>query len=337
MIVTNLRSSSINTFRSCPMAWFLEYNLGWDSGVNKAAIKGTIVHNVLELLALLKKADQEGKTYIKSSNSQLHTKDYLQTNKSLDKLTKKIYKLHTKKYDLNWVDQDQKDCIKWVRKTLVSWDGKFDPRERNIIEPEMFFDIEIIKPWSAYKYELSNGKILQGFLKLRGTIDLICNMDNTIEILDWKTGKFLDWATSTPKTTESLKDDIQVRMYHYIVSKLYPNHQIIITMVYINNVGPISIYLNDDDISKTEKILKNHFQTMRDSSPICKKSWKCGRFCEYNKSDFSNTTVTPIKHDKILSKCEQISYILQYRDEQQVITNMTNGNIFNNLEKYNQG
>ena len=322
------------------MAYFMEYVLGWDSGINKAAIKGTVVHAVLELLACIKKADQDGKKSISTDMGvgRLKVVDYLKTEKLLDKLTCQLYDIHQAKYpQLSWVDADQTDCVKWVRKTLVDWGGKFDPRCRDIIEPEMFFDIEIIKPWSAYKYELPDGTELKGFLKLRGTVDLITSLDECIEVLDWKTGKFWDWTTSTPKTADSLKDDIQVRMYHYILSKIYPDKQIIITMVYINNVGPISVYLNNDDISKTEKILKNHFQTIRDSSPVCNKSWKCNKFCEYNKSDFSGTSVVPIDHNGVLTKCEQMQYTLLYKEDSKILANMVNGSLNDNLNAYHQG
>ena len=101
MLITNVRSSSINTFKSCPMAWFLEYNLGWDSGAGKAAVKGTIVHHVLELLALVKKADQEGKSSIETGikPARLHVRNYLNTDRLIDKLTASVYRHHVKRYD----------------------------------------------------------------------------------------------------------------------------------------------------------------------------------------------------------------------------------------------
>lgn len=340
MIVTSLRSSSINEFKSCPMSWFCQYNLGWSGGTNMAAIKGTIVHNVLETLALLKKADQEGKKHIKLSNDILHTKDYLQTNKSLDKLTKKIYKLHTKKYDLAWTTKDEKDCITWVRKTLDSWSGEFDPRYRNIIDAEPFFDIEIIKPWSAYKYELPNGEILQGFLKLRGTIDLVTQLDNNkknLEVIDYKSGKRKDWNTGQIKTIDDIKNDIQPRMYHYVLSKQYPDLPIMVTMLYINDGGPFSVYYNDDDIDKTENLLQNHFKQIQEATPTCHKSWKCNRFCTYGMTTFQGTSIIPICHDRMFTKCEQMEYTLKYKSVNQVLTHMSNGNLQDNLNVYNRG
>jgi hypothetical protein len=340
MIITNMRSSSVSTFKSCPMEWFFQYNLGWDGGSNKAMVKGTIVHAVLELLACIKQAEQNGKKSISTDMgiSRLKVVDYLKTEKNLDKLTGRLYDIHVEKYSqLNWLDADKKDCVKWVRKTLVDWSGKFDPRIRDIIEPELFFDIEIVRPWSAYKYELPSGEILQGFLNVRGTVDLITSVDDHIEVIDWKTGKFWDWSTSKPKTAEGLKDDMQVRMYHYVLSQLYPDKQIIITMVYLNNAGPISVYLDDADIIKTETLIKNYFQTIRDSTPTCNKSWKCTKFCEFGKNTFEGTKITPLKSGRLMTMCEQLQYVLQHRDERQVLTNMVNGDICENLGKYNQG
>jgi len=43
------------------MKWFLEYNLGWRGPTNTKAEKGTVVHKVLEVLAIIKKMQQNGR------------------------------------------------------------------------------------------------------------------------------------------------------------------------------------------------------------------------------------------------------------------------------------
>ena len=80
----------------------------------------------------------------------------------------------------------------------------FDPRNRNILYPEQQFDIVINKPWAKYSYDTKDGK-LEGNLAIKGTIDLITQPNkDTLEIVDWKTGRRLNWATGEEKTQEKL-------------------------------------------------------------------------------------------------------------------------------------
>lgn len=336
MIVTNLRSSSINTFKSCPMSYFFEYVLGWDSGVHKATIKGSIVHKVLELLAIIKKADQDGKSSIRTDlkPATLYVKNYLTTDRLIDKLTSSVYKTHTQKYALDWKPADKKDCIKWVNKVLGS---EFDPRKHNIIDAEGFFDIEIVEPWAAYNYTLPDGNKLRAFLKLKGTIDVVTQVYDAVEIIDYKTGKRKDWVKGTQKSISDIKDDIQPRMYHYVISKKYPNKQVIVTMFYVNDGGAFSVYYNKNDLDKTKQLIQHYFKSIQQASPICSKSWRCSKFCEYGKTTFEDTKVAPIIHNRILTKCEQLQYILQHKTEEDIMTNMCYGNLLNNLDRYHQG
>src|SRR5690606_34355557 len=56
------------------------------------------------------------------------------------------------------------------------------------------------------------------------------------------TGRRLNWATGEEKTHEKLKDDPQLRIYHYAVSHLYPDiENIYITINFINDGGAFTI------------------------------------------------------------------------------------------------
>ena len=55
IIVTYFRSSSYNTHSMCEQQYFLEYVLGYRGPSGQKADKGTIVHKVLEILAVIKK------------------------------------------------------------------------------------------------------------------------------------------------------------------------------------------------------------------------------------------------------------------------------------------
>ena len=59
MIVTYFRSSSYNTHSLCEQQYFLEYVLGWRGVSGLKASKGTVVHKVLEILAIIKQSQQD--------------------------------------------------------------------------------------------------------------------------------------------------------------------------------------------------------------------------------------------------------------------------------------
>ena len=47
----------------CQQQYFLEYVLGWRGPSGQKADKGTITHKVLEILVVIKKAQQDNKRY----------------------------------------------------------------------------------------------------------------------------------------------------------------------------------------------------------------------------------------------------------------------------------
>jgi hypothetical protein len=183
MIITYFRSSSYNTHSLCEQQYFIEYVLGWRGPSGQKADKGTIVHKVLEILAVIKQAQQNNIQEINDDvvgSLNVHKYD-------LDKIVQQVYTHYTERSTHHkWTAKDHKDCHAWVYKAIEFNDGMFDPRNRHILCPEQHFDIEIKKPWSAYSYDTPEGK-LEGNLAIKGTIDLITLVnDNTIEIVDWK-------------------------------------------------------------------------------------------------------------------------------------------------------
>jgi len=242
---------------------------------------------------------------------------------SLDIITEKVYKYYTEKSPHHkWSPKDYKDCHAWVYKAIELNNGMFDPRNRNILMPEQHFDFEIKKPWSKYSYNLVDGSVLEGNLAMKGTIDLITLVnEDTIEVVDWKTGKRLDWATGQEKTQEKLENDPQLRIYHYAIKHLYPNiKNIIFSIYFINDGGPFSICFHDSDIAETENILRRKFDIIKQTTkPKLNKSWMCSKLCHFGKTTFANTSIEPVTEyrngqlcskDSTMTKCEQIKHDL---------------------------
>ena len=326
--VVYFRSSSFNCHRFCPMQYYMEYTLGWRGPSNKKADKGTIVHKVLEICAVAKKALQDGKKIITDEHiGRVSTCNY--KPEYLDKITARVYEYYTSRIPHHeWTEKDAKDCQKWVWKALEYNDGMFDPRNRDVIDAEPHFDFPIKQNWANYSYDMGDEKI-EGCLSLKGTIDLVTRLDeDTIEVIDWKTGRRLDWATGKEKTQASLFKDPQLRIYHYAVKQMYPEvSSIMITIFFINDGGAFTLNFQDEDLKDTERMLKNKFEFIKDTDDPKiirhidpKQSWKCTKLCHQGMSTFEDTNVRSIKehrprqktpHGEPMTKCEQTRYMIK--------------------------
>jgi hypothetical protein len=319
----------------CEQQYFIEYVLGMRGPSNKKADKGTICHKVLEILAIIKQNQQDNiDRFIDDVIGEVNVKNY-----NLDHIIENVYGYYSKQCSHHeWKPIDFKDCKEWTYKALSLNNGMFDPRNRDILSPEQHFDILIEKPWAKYSYNFDN-EVLEGHLGLKGTIDLITRVDdNTLEVIDWKTGKRLDWATGQEKTHAKLQNDPQLMIYHYAISKIFPQYEhIIITIYFINDGGPFSILFTKDDLYRTEEMLKNKFDIIKKSrKPRLNKTWMCNKLCHFGKTTFENSnTVLPIleyrdtqvsaKH-KFMTKCEQIKHDIEIKGMDEVVKEYKNPN-----------
>lgn len=331
MIITYLRSSSYGCHDMCAMKWYLEYNLGWRGPSNIKAEKGTVVHKALELLAVIKLNQQNGVDKFEDEIvGEIDIFDY-----DLDE----IIRLCTEYYSSNsiheWKPIDWKHCVNWTYKALEYGDGEFDPRNTHIIQPEQSFDITIEKPWAMYEYTMPDGEYIEGFFSIKGTIDQISKIDDeTYQILDWKTGRRLNWATGEEKTYDKLCNDPQLMMYYYAIQHLYPEIDHIQLVIYfINDGGPYTICFSKSDLPRIEKVLEKKFHEIRDTKvPALSKSWKCSKFCHFGRTTFEGTSVLPIvekrngqvtKKGQYMTKCEQTKYCIEKRGMEKVMNHMT--------------
>lgn len=319
----------------CEQQYFIEYVLGLRGPSNKKADKGTICHKVLEILAMIKQNQQND---IKEFEDDIAGK-ILTQNYDLDIIIEVVYNYYTKQFHHHeWKTVDYKDCKEWIYKAISLNNGMFDPRNREILCPEQHFDIVIEKPWAKYSYDTSEGS-LEGYLGLKGTIDLITRVDdNTLEVIDWKTGKRLDWATGQEKTQAKLQNDPQLMIYHYAISKIYPQYEyIIITIYFINDGGPFSILFTKDDLKRTEEMLRNKYDIIKKTKkPRLNKTWMCNKLCHFGKTTFTESNnVLPIieyrdnqivQKGSAMTKCEQIKHDIEIKGMDHVVNEYKNPN-----------
>lgn len=351
--VVYLRSSSLNTWESCQHQYYIEYVLGWKGDSNKAADKGTIVHKVLEILAVLKKKFQDTKenyvqiiddtigdvdvswdefieettltaaeiSFINKTRKNKYNygedeKKYLKAGHKrlgvnfLEDIIRRVYDYYSEKYDRDWQPVDFKDCTNWVWMALDGNNRNYDPRLRNIVQPEQQFEIEIDAPWASYYYDLPEGELL-GKVKLKGTIDLITEIDDSFyEIVDWKTGQRKNWTTGEIKTYEKLQKDTQLLFYNYAIRKLYPDMQhVMLTINFIRGCnqdlgGAATLVFDDSDLKLMEKKLSDTIRNMHE----CKRPKLLDKtrrkqfctFCYFNKKkDRQGVSLCESIHQKI--------------------------------------
>lgn len=311
MITTFFRSSSYNAWDFCPTRYYIEYILGLKAKPGKKAILGSIVHKALEILAHRKLAEQNGEAVIHDEETGLTKPRHLITPEIALATGWDYYTRVEDSFD--WKPKDKKDCLKWLKQGLEFRDGLYDPRKRKVICPEQYFSFVIDEPWAHYNFELPDGTRLEGQLGLKGTIDLVTAhpaAQSVIEYLDWKTGKVWDWASGKEKTYASLVNDPQLRMYHYALSRLYPDaEEIFVTIFFVQFLKPFSIPFTRDDLKKTELMLRKRFELIKSTTnpswirDNAAHNWKCNRLCSFGQEKFpgSKTSICQQVKKELLS------------------------------------
>lgn len=306
MIVCYHRSSSLGTLDFCEQKYFLEYNLSFKDKTNGKALMGTVVHKALQILGDKKLClDRGNKSFTDDEVGRLTLSDC----DNLEKITTKAFDYYTgHQPEVGLGESELKKCIKWVHKAVDYNDGLLDPRNQNVFATEQFFDIEIKKPWAKYCYNIGGEKI-EGYLAIKGTVDLIVKHDEKYhEILDYKTGKRINWATGEEKTLEYLQSDTQLLLYYYALKNMYPDYDFGVSIFYINAGGLFSMCFEEKDYVKAENILKQKFQYIRNvKRPKLlsdeNKHWKCQKLCRFS-SEHKDTgkSICQFMRDEIKTK-----------------------------------
>lgn len=252
-------------------------NLPSPSG--KKALLGTIVHHVLELLAKSNKVGNVGKSCDTDYLLEICWSRYLKEDNN---------------FELS--DADRRFCKRTIDKVT---DSSYNPLNLKVIDIEKQFRLPVLYEGFDYTfYDALQGEISTGNGELRGTMDLIIEIDkDTIEIIDWKTGRRNCWTTGKLKDYDYLlNNDIQLRMYDLASSILYPQYKHrLLTMHFVNQGGPFTVNFDDDERNKTIEMLSSHFNSIlnnhqpsriKEENP--KSSWKCNKVCSFGKEKASN-------------------------------------------------
>lgn len=303
MIVTYLRSSSVNTYSFCQQKYYMNYVLGIKDKDNGKAQMGNVVHKALELFGRYKLAKQlNKKTFIDNDFGKISFK-----NVSVEYFIDLAH-AHYEALIPGLMPKNSKAItLEWTHLALTRLDGDMDPRNQNIYAVEEFFEVEVPHEWADYEY-LVGDKIIKGRLGLKGTVDLILQEDDVyFHICDYKTGRRYDWSKDSVKEYSDLEFDKQLLLYYYALRLKYPDKQFYVSIYYINDHqidgavvpgGLFSFAFDDAHFRAAEVMIKNEFDKIRNTkSPKLLSntlsSFKCKHLCAYSSIIDSISTERP--------------------------------------------
>lgn len=269
MLFTHATASRIKTYKQCAFRYFLEYVLQYPPSRegNIYSDKGSAVHVALEKWANAVLGREENAEI----DWEKTLREYYEKSK-LWELDQRTPDKHGKPRGFPhpvektcescpWATKDGRcaiankateavdgcprpnfqDDVDLINKTLtrtdynpleLDEDGKF---KRNVIGVEHRFDMEI------------DG------VRARGVIDLVAEEDkDTIEIIDYKTGKSMSFAKAF--------DDPQVRIYAKVARILWPQYKYVMVTLHYLRTRPVSVPLSEDD----DKLTVQSMQRMQD-------------------------------------------------------------------------
>lgn len=315
MIITYFRSSSLANIEFCEMQYFLGYCLGYSQKPRLNAVRGTISHKIMEMLARKKKAIQDGFTKVIDDELGEFSLDELDNIDRLADLAFEHYKPLMSHKPM--VDKDLRDIKGWIQKALTYSNCNFDPRNQTIVNCEQAFDFTLDREWAKYDY-VFNGERITGNLAIKGTIDLIVkHRDDVYEIIDYKLGQKKNWKDGSLKTYEQLQKDIQLRLYHYAVYNLFKHlESVFATIYYVNSGGCYTVCFDKAQSEETEQILKEKFEYIRDNQlPEMLDKWHradpCKWFCEFAKRKLPGTNKNMCMHIHSELKNKGIDYVME--------------------------
>lgn len=326
MLITYIRSSSYNAWDWCPHRFFLDYCLGLKTASNPAADRGNIVHKALESLARQKLAIQNKQSsFTDDETGRVFDVSTFEAEQAIDFGWEYYTKIRPTPH--LWVESDFVDCRKYMYVVRDFNDGQFWPPNRDIVMPEQFFDLEIDEPWARYSYDMPDGSKLEGQLAIKGTVDLVTRInDDTIEYVDWKTGRRMDWSTRTEKTYPDLCKDFQMLLYFYALTRLYPDvKHVIMTIFFTKDGGPYSMCFDERQVKKTLDLLRERFQEIKGTvRPKLNRGWKTCGLCDYSKILQTGTMKTICQHfqdemlniglDRVMTKYTNNDAAIRYQD-----------------------
>ncbi len=282
----------------CPWKYTLAYVLGMKDVASWKAERGNMVHKALELLAHRKVCEQEGRTtFTEPEVNREFTAADITVNAAVDI----GFEYYAKKNETGraWSKDDREECRKNVWHLVNYNDGMFSPLNRKIVCPEKYFDLTIDEPWAQYSFtDPHTGQQVTGQLAIKGSIDLVTEVSqDTLEYIDYKTGKRLCWKSGVVKDYKKLCSDPQLLLYYYALTRIFPEYkQAFVSIFYTADGGPFTVlYEKEKHVPFALEMLRRKFFAIKNTMlprriiGDAKHKWKCERLCSFYANKWEGT------------------------------------------------
>lgn len=301
----SLSSSKIKTYSMCEYKYCIEYHLGLSTGKSFAAEQGSLIHYILEKFALAIRdgKDNEGKTltWLKKNWKTLLFDGYIDrfgnkndgyhgdnpiwglSKNSVDREKQcktcpfsvknncRIANKNTEEFE--GCPRDEYEDAIWLIEKVINDKSPNNPLNKKIIDVENKFAL-IIKDG-------------ENKIQTNGIIDIVTEIDDdTIEICDYKTGKYI-------QSYKDCEKDPQLLIYHLAAKELYDKYKhVFVTVYYIRRKsGPTTLAFEKEDDNNTKNIIKyywNQIKSNKNPKRRCDKpdgtirpDYVCKKMCDW--------------------------------------------------------
>lgn len=264
MKISSLSASKYNSHSYCPFQYYLSSQLNFTDDGSAATMLGKLAHKFLEILGNASKVKHDPKSRVWDINWLWNT----------------VLNHFYKKEPLLANDIKSDKLKKVIKGTIQLLNSHYTPITDKTIGSEIPFEIEMDEP--GFIIDRQDGQ--PRHMKVRGYIDRIDLVSpDTIEIIDYKSGSGKDWDTMQNKDENSLRKEIQPRMYHLAARHLYPQYKnVIVTFIYFADIGPVTAIFTEKDLVKTKDMLRKKFASIKaEVNPERNWSYKCKFMCGY--------------------------------------------------------
>jgi hypothetical protein len=252
--------------------YYLKYVLNADQSVGKAAIEGKIVHGTIEAVSKAFKAG--GAIDVEEALSLVWDQEVAQAPH-----------VNLRKETSHGISADYLKARESVN--IVLTDKRFSPLHSKIVDIEQRFELT----FAGKEWQVTDGSGQLVPFTVTGVMDLVREIDHeTVEVIDWKTGKredFWSGAGGVKKEISDLLGDEQLRLYHLAATQLYEYKNVLLTIYFIRDGGPFTIPFALEDLAPTVAHLWQFMNTVQHDTTLRRtRSWKCRRLCSYGRNGF---------------------------------------------------
>lgn len=246
----------LDPFWGCEAKYYYQYILKYPGGSNSAAVLGNIIHEALE--------------------------NTIANDRPLDQVELLAeFEMAQKKYDPD--NEIPADLIQSGKVMLREYFERHKKDKYSKIMPNVY--PTILGKELQFEIVVSTGKI-------RGYIDFVYELDNTVYVIDYKSGKSEVAEKNIPTNT-------QLGIYALVMKKMYPDKNIKGSLYYLKSARLKSHTYSDEDLAGIVATLTGQINTLVDTNMFhTTQNERTCYNCEFAKNAICPTGVSRLKRKR---------------------------------------